>query len=361
MSYRPKHLGHVNLYVRNAERSRQWYEDVLGLHTYHFRPGRAAFMSADKDKSHEVALMEVGDDAPLQAKRQVGLNHLAFMMESLDDLKDAYYRLKEKGVKFDHISDHGLSLGIYFRDPDGNGLEVSYELPREKWPRQESVFAPDVTNLGLFPGPWDEDMAQQPGGGTGAIGEWSASQADERRGVPGVGGAPGTRLRVRRLAAARHDRRAIAHDLITFNVRKALDARLGGKPCTPHGPNVKIVTAGKVRYPDALVTCMPIDPNASTVDSPVVVFEVVSEDTARTDRIVKLREYQATPSIQRYVILEQKSVGVSVFTRRDSDWIATALTEGDTLQMPEIDVEISIEEFYASLNYSSPAETEPRP
>ena len=114
MTYRPKHLGHVNLYVRNAERSRQWYEDVLGLHTYHFRPGRAAFMSADKEKSHEVALMEVGDDAPLQAKRQVGLNHLAFMMETLDDLKDAYYRLKEKGVKFDHISDHGLSLGHLF-------------------------------------------------------------------------------------------------------------------------------------------------------------------------------------------------------------------------------------------------------
>jgi catechol 2,3-dioxygenase len=161
MTYRPKHLGHVNLYVRNAERSRQWYEDVLGLHTYHFRPGRAAFMSADKDKSHEIALMELGEDAPLQLKRQVGLNHAAFMMETLDDLKDAYHRLKEKGVKFDHISDHGLSLGIYFRDPDGNGLEVSYELPREKWPRQDSVFAPDVVNLGLFPGPWDEEIAAQ--------------------------------------------------------------------------------------------------------------------------------------------------------------------------------------------------------
>ena len=72
MSYRPKHLGHVNLYVRNAERSRQWYEDVLGLHTYHFRPGRAAFMSADEDKSHEVALMEVGDDAPLQRSGRSG-------------------------------------------------------------------------------------------------------------------------------------------------------------------------------------------------------------------------------------------------------------------------------------------------
>jgi catechol 2,3-dioxygenase len=161
MSYRPKHLGHVNLYVRNAERSRQWYEDVLGLHTYHFRAGRAAFMSADEEKSHEIALMELGEDAPLQLKRQVGLNHAAFMMESLEDLKEAYYRLKEKGVKIDHISDHGLSLGIYFRDPDGNGLEVSYELPREKWPRQDSVFAPDVVNLGLFPGPWEEEMTRQ--------------------------------------------------------------------------------------------------------------------------------------------------------------------------------------------------------
>ena len=94
MSTRPKHLGHVNLYVRNAERSKQWYEDVLGLHVYDFRPGWAAFMSADPEKSHEVALMQVGDDAPLQQKGQVGLNHLAWMMESLDDLK-AMYRADE--------------------------------------------------------------------------------------------------------------------------------------------------------------------------------------------------------------------------------------------------------------------------
>jgi len=161
MGYRPGYLGHVNLYVRNAERSKQFYEDVLGLHTYHYRPGGAAFMSADEDMSHEVALMQVGDDAPLQQKGQVGLNHLAWMMHSLDDLKAAYWRLKEKGVKIDHISDHGLSLGIYFRDPDGNGLEVSYELPRDQWPRQSEVFAADVVGLGKFPGPWDEDIKAQ--------------------------------------------------------------------------------------------------------------------------------------------------------------------------------------------------------
>ena len=68
MGYTPKYLGHVNIYVRNAEKSHKWYEDILGLHTYDLVPGRAAFMSADKDQSHEVALMEVGDNAPSAQK-----------------------------------------------------------------------------------------------------------------------------------------------------------------------------------------------------------------------------------------------------------------------------------------------------
>ena len=127
MSYKPRNLGHVNIYVRNAERSRQWYEDVLGLHTYDFKVGRAAFMSADKEVSHEIALMEVGDNALGPQKGQVGLNHMAWYMDSLDDLKEFYLRIKEKNIPIDRVADHGLSIGIYFEDPDGNGIEVSYE------------------------------------------------------------------------------------------------------------------------------------------------------------------------------------------------------------------------------------------
>jgi Uma2 family endonuclease len=148
----------------------------------------------------------------------------------------------------------------------------------------------------------------------------------------------------------------IAHDLITFNIRKSLDARLAGMACRPLGPNVKILTPGKARYPDALVTCTPTNPSATVVDQPVVVFEVVSEDTARTDRIEKLREYQATPSIQRYVILEQKSIGAAVFARRGEDWIATALTEEDTLAMPEVGIEVPLAEFYVGLEFTEPTE-----
>src|ERR1700746_595153 len=86
MSYRPKHLGHVNIYVRNVERSHKWYSALFGLHTYAFYPGRAAFMSADLDKSHEVALIEVGEDAPGQQPGEGGLNHMALIVREPDEL-----------------------------------------------------------------------------------------------------------------------------------------------------------------------------------------------------------------------------------------------------------------------------------
>ena len=158
MSFRPKYLAHVNVYVRDVARSHAWYADLLGLHTYDYRPGRAAFMSADEDESHELALMQVGADAPLQRQGQVGLNHMAWRVGSLDDLKEFYRRLKDKGVPIASVVDHGISLGIYFHDPDGNGIEVYYELPRAEWPRQERIFAADMVGRGLFSGPWDAEV-----------------------------------------------------------------------------------------------------------------------------------------------------------------------------------------------------------
>ncbi len=161
MGYTPKTLGHINIYVHNAERSQQWYEDVLGLHTYDFTPGRAAFMSADKEISHEIALIEVGEDAPGPQKGQVGLNHMAWYMHSLDDLKELYQRMKDKNIPIERVSDHGLSISIYLHDPDGNGVEVSDELPRSEWGRGANLFmSGGFTEKGRFPGPWDEALAK---------------------------------------------------------------------------------------------------------------------------------------------------------------------------------------------------------
>ena len=85
------------------------------------------------------------------------------------------------------------------------------------------------------------------------------------------------------------------------------------------------------------------------IDHPVVVFEAVSEDTARTDRIEKLREYQTVASIRRYVILEQKTTAATVFERHGENWPAFAITVEDTLRMPEIEIEIPLTELYESL------------
>src|SRR5438093_13057608 len=142
---RPMYLQHVNLYVRDAERSKKWYEDLLGLHTYEYRPGWAAFMSADTEQSHEVALMQLGSDAPLQQKGQVGLNHLAWRLESLDDLKEVYRTIKAKEQPIERIVDHGISLGIYLRDPDCNGVEVFCEIPCPEWPVDYNVFTREKT------------------------------------------------------------------------------------------------------------------------------------------------------------------------------------------------------------------------
>ncbi|MBT98979.1 MAG: glyoxalase [Dehalococcoidia bacterium] len=160
MGYTPNHLGHVNIWVRNVEASHKWYEEVLGLHTYDFVPGRAAFMSADLEESHELAIMEVGADAEGPHKGQVGLNHMAWRMDTLDDLKDFYNNLKAKNVEIQKVTNHGLSLGIYFEDPDGNGIECYYETPRTEWFRQEKLFLhADRPNV-HFPGPWEKDLAQ---------------------------------------------------------------------------------------------------------------------------------------------------------------------------------------------------------
>ena len=165
MALRPVSLDHVNIFVRNAANAHRWYTEILGLHTQDIfnHPGtdrmRAAFLSCDPDHAHDIALFEIGEDAPLQDKGQVGLNHVAWRMASLEDLKAMYQRLQDRGVPV-RVLDHSVSIGVYFSDPDGNGLEVYYELPRAEW-HQDRPFSIEGRK-GRFPGPWDASLRQPP-------------------------------------------------------------------------------------------------------------------------------------------------------------------------------------------------------
>ena len=138
---KPKQLGHLVLRVRDVDASEKWYENILGLHTTKKMAGQMVFMSANDQSSHELALMQLGPDAPGPESHRVGLYHFAWEMESFDDLKALYQHIKANDVHIVGIGDHGISLGVYIKDPDGNEIEVYYESPKEKWPDDGNIFA----------------------------------------------------------------------------------------------------------------------------------------------------------------------------------------------------------------------------
>ncbi len=146
------------------------------------------------------------------------------------------------------------------------------------------------------------------------------------------------------------------HAVIIQNVHAALRSRLRGSGCRPLGPDAGVATIGAaVRYPDALVTCSRFEREAMLIPGVVAVFEVISSSTSRTDRILKLREYAAVPSIRRYVILESTSIGLTVMDREQADeaWRVTALTGDEVLRMPEIGIEVPVAEFYEDLEFTN--------
>ena len=145
-----------------------------------------------------------------------------------------------------------------------------------------------------------------------------------------------------------------AHAAIQRNLITALTNRLRGQPCRPFGSELKIDVAGSFRYPDAFVVCVPVAPKDRVVTEPVVVFEVLSESTAATDRIRKNCEYRDTPSIQRYVILEQDEIGAMVFYRSHEDWVGHVQGPGATLAMPEIGIELPLDELYEGIVFAVP-------
>ena len=86
----------------------------------------------------------------------------------------------------------------------------------------------------------------------------------------------------------------------------------------------------------------------------MVVFEVLSAGTQTVDRTDKAREYRETPSIQRYVMLEQVRVAATVYAREGSAWTVSLAFRGDVLPMPEIGVELPLDELYAGLDLAEP-------
>ncbi len=145
----------------------------------------------------------------------------------------------------------------------------------------------------------------------------------------------------------------VEHSEIATNLVEALRRRLEGKPCRAFRGDLKIVVAGRIRYPDATVTCSPVPRGTDVIPELVAVFEVLSASTAATDRIEKNEEYRQTPSIRRYVMLEQARRAATVFSRAGDDWTGHVVTGDAVLAMPEIGVDLPLAEVYAGIEFAT--------
>jgi Uma2 family endonuclease len=144
----------------------------------------------------------------------------------------------------------------------------------------------------------------------------------------------------------------LPYALIQCSLAISVGGRLLGHPCRFVNNGLKIEINGKIRYPDGFVFCSapPAQSSVTVVRDPVVIFEVLSDSTARTDLVTKNRDYGATPSVQRYVILSQDVD--TMFERIGSDWLGHLLDADAVLRMPEIGIEVPLAEFYEGVDFS---------
>jgi catechol 2,3-dioxygenase len=128
-------IGHVHLKVADLDRALKFYCGVLGFELQQRFGSSAAFISAG-GYHHHIGLNtweSAGGSPPPPSS--TGLYHLAILYPTRAALADALQRLIAAGVELDGASDHGVSEALYLRDPDGNGVELYWDQPKENWPR----------------------------------------------------------------------------------------------------------------------------------------------------------------------------------------------------------------------------------
>ena len=133
-------LGHVGIHVRDLDRQKAFYRDVLGLQVTDEDPKLGmVFMSSCPEEEHHELLLVPGRDTP---EDSIYLQQIAFRCESFDDLIGFLERFSEHGVQLDKVVSHGNAVGIYFYDPEHNRCEVYW--PTGLAARQPYVEAIDL-------------------------------------------------------------------------------------------------------------------------------------------------------------------------------------------------------------------------
>jgi catechol 2,3-dioxygenase len=130
-------IGHVHLKVADIPRSLQFYQGLLGFQIMQWYGEDAVFISAGGYHHHIGLNTWYSKNAPPAPQRAAGLFHTAILYPTRKDLAFILQRLIDARFPLTGMSDHGVSEALYMNDPDGNGVELYWDRPKEDWPRDE--------------------------------------------------------------------------------------------------------------------------------------------------------------------------------------------------------------------------------
>ncbi|MSO78718.1 MAG: VOC family protein [Acidimicrobiia bacterium] len=127
-----KRLNHAVLYVRDVAVAAAFYQEALGFEVVGEMPGAVFLRAAGSDNHHDLGLFSIGPNAQGPTRGAVGLYHLAWQVDSINDLVTGRETLARLGA-LSGESDHGATKSLYGHDPDGKEFEVMWMVPRDQW------------------------------------------------------------------------------------------------------------------------------------------------------------------------------------------------------------------------------------
>jgi catechol-2,3-dioxygenase len=147
VSFSPVRLNHAVLFVADLERSERFYRDVFGMEVIAREPrADAAFLRLPRSGNHhDLGLFGIGTGVGPR-RRGVGLYHLAWQLDTIDELAAARDALVAAGA-YTGESSHGATKSVYGADPDGNEFEIMWMLPRDAWGEYENAAPVDRLDL----------------------------------------------------------------------------------------------------------------------------------------------------------------------------------------------------------------------
>ena len=148
MTFSPVRLNHAVLFVADLERAETFYTTVFGMEVAAREPrANAAFLRLPRSGNHhDLGLFGVGPAAAPKRRGGIGLYHLAWQLDTIEELTQAKRTLVEVGA-YTGESSHGATKSVYGADPDGNEFEIMWMLPRDAWGDYENSAPIDRLDL----------------------------------------------------------------------------------------------------------------------------------------------------------------------------------------------------------------------